>query len=80
VLGRVYGKFRHRREQVVVFIDARKLGRIRGRRRFLQESNAGRGAQAQPRAHARPLVGADAQEDDGEPFDEEMKRLVRRRA
>ena len=103
--------FRDRRGEVL-FIDARKLGRMAdrthreltddeitriagmyhlgavkkpfARRRattttswLLQVRHARRHPQARPRAHARRYVGAEAQEDDGEPFEEKMKRLTR---
>ncbi len=108
------GKFRDRRGQVL-FIDARKLGRMVDRThrelidediariattcrawrlpagkaggekeageyadvtRLLQERAACGGAQARPRAHARPLRRREAQEDDGEPFEEKMQQLT----
>jgi type I restriction enzyme M protein len=101
------GKFRDRRGQVL-FIDARKLGRMvdRTHRELTDEDVAriadiyhgwrgekGAGEYAdvpgfcksapldEVRRHGHVLtpgryVGAEAQEDDGEPFDEKMKRLV----
>jgi type I restriction enzyme M protein len=100
------GKFRDRRGQVL-FIDARKLGRMidRTQRELTEEDiqkiartyHAWRGEKAagvwQPKSgfcHSATLdeirkhgyvltpgryVGAEAVEDDGEPFDEKMKRL-----
>src|SRR5262249_12131380 len=101
------GKFRDRRGQVL-FIDARKLGRMADRtHRELTDEEVARiagtdhawrdekkaGAYAdvpgfcksatleEVRKHGHVLtpgryVGAEAQEDDGEPFAEKMKRLV----
>src|SRR5690606_18821542 len=101
------GKFRDRRGQIL-FIDARKLGRMvdRTRRELTDEDvariadtyHAWRGeaeageyadvpgfcksaALEEVRKHGHVLtpgrfVGAEAVEDDGEPFDEKMKRLV----
>ena len=52
-------------------------GDVRGRARLLQERHARRDPQARPRAHARPLRRRrGAVEDDGEPFEEKMKRLA----
>ncbi len=101
------GKFRDRRGQVL-FIDARKMGRMvdRTHRELTDEDiariantyHAWRGEKGageykdvpgfcksatleEVRKHGHVLtpgryVGAEAQEDDGEPFDEKMKRLV----
>jgi len=101
------GKFRDRRGQLL-FIDARKLGRMvdRTHREFTDEDvkkiadtyHAWRGEKdageyadvpgfcmsatlEDVRKHGHVLtpgryVGAEAQEDDGEPFDEKMKRLA----
>ncbi len=101
------GKFRDRRGQVL-FIDARKLGRMvdRTHRELTDEDvariagtyHAWRGEQAageyadvpgfcksasldEVRKHGHVLtpgryVGAEAQEDDGEPFEEKMRRLT----
>jgi type I restriction enzyme M protein len=101
------GKFRDRRGQVL-FIDARKLGRLvdRTHRELTDEDvariaytyHAWRGEREAAeyadvpgfcksatleavRKHGHVLtpgryVGAEAQEDDGEPFDEKMKRLT----
>jgi type I restriction enzyme M protein len=101
------GKFRDRRGHVL-FIDARKLGRLVDRihRELIDEEiariaatyhawrgekEAGKYADVpgfcksatleEVRKHGHVLtpgryVGAEAQEDDGEPFDEKMKRLV----
>jgi type I restriction enzyme M protein len=103
------GRFRDRRGQVL-FIDARKLGRMvdRTHREFAEEDiariawayHAWRGEKEageyadtpgfckgatleEIRKHGHVLtpgryVGAEAQEDDGEPFEEKMKRLVTR--
>ena len=104
---RAGGRFRHRRGEVL-FIDARKLGRMvdRTHRELTDEDIAriadtyhawrgedGRGEYAdvpgfcksaaldEARKHGHVLtpgryVGAEAQEDDGEPFEDKMKRLV----
>ena len=101
------GKFRGRREEVL-FIDARKLGRMVDRtHRELADEDIARIADTynawcgdhdsvefddipgfcrnatleEVRKHGHVLtpgryVGAEAQEDDGEPLDEKMKRLV----
>jgi len=101
------GKFRDRRSQVL-FVDARKLGRMvdRTHRELAEEDiakiagtyHAWRGEKEageyadtpgfcksamleEIRKHGHVLtpgryVGAEAQEDDGEPFEEKMKRLV----
>jgi type I restriction enzyme M protein len=101
------GKFRDRRDEIL-FIDARKLGRMvdRTHRELADEDiariagtyHAWRGEQEageyadvpgfcksaaleEVRKHGHVLtpgryVGAEAQEDDGEPFEEKMKRLV----
>jgi type I restriction enzyme M protein len=101
------GKFRDRRGHVL-FIDARKLGRMADRTHreltdediariagtyhaWRGEKDAGRyadvpgfcrsGALEEVRKHGHVLtpgryVGAEAQEDDGEPFEEKMKRLT----
>lgn len=101
------GRFRDRRGQVL-FIDARKLGRMADRthreltdediQRIARTYHAWRGekdagtyedvagfaksaAHGEIRTHDYVLtpgryVGAEAQEDDGEPFDEKMKRLA----
>ena len=101
------GKFRDRRGEVL-FIDARKLGRMvdRTHRELTDEDiariadtyHAWRGeedagdyadtpgfcksvALEEVRKHSHVLtpgryVGAEAQEDDGEPFEDKMKRLV----
>jgi type I restriction enzyme M protein len=101
------GKFRDRRGHVL-FIDARKLGRMVDRTHreltdediariantyhaWRGEKDAGEYADVpgfcksatldEVRKHGHVLtpgryVGAEAQEDDGEPFDEKMKRLV----
>ena len=104
---RTGGRFRDRRGEVL-FIDARKLGRMVDRtHRELPDEDIGRiadtyhawrgedgageyadipgfcksAALAEVRKHDHVLtpgryVGAEAQEDDGEPFEEKMKRLV----
>ena len=104
---RAGGKFRHRRGEVL-FIDARKLGRMvdRTHRELTDEDiariagtyHAWRGedgvgeyadvpgfcksaALEEVRKHGHVLtpgryVGAEAQQDDGEPFEDKMKRLV----
>ena len=101
------GKFRDRRGQVL-FIDARKLGRMIDRTHreltdediarvattyhaWRRENEAGKyedvsgfcksATLEEVRKHGHVLtpgryVGAEAQEDDGEPFEEKMKRLV----
>jgi len=101
------GKFRDRRGEIL-FIDARKLGRMVDRthreltdediQRIADTYHAWRGEKEageyadvpgfcksatleEVRKHDHVLtpgryVGAEAQEDDGEPFDEKMKRLV----
>ncbi|HVS09299.1 MAG TPA: class I SAM-dependent DNA methyltransferase [Planctomycetota bacterium] len=101
------GKFRDRRGHVL-FIDARKLGRMADRTHreltdedvariagtyhaWREEQDAGEYADIagfcksttleEVRKHGHVLtpgryVGAEAQEDDGEPFEEKMKRLV----
>jgi type I restriction enzyme M protein len=100
------GRFRDRRGHVL-FIDARKLGRLMDRtHRELTDEEIGRiaatyhawrakkggkyadvpgfcksAAVEEIRKHGHILtpgryVGAEAQEDDGEPFEEKMKRLV----
>ena len=106
---RTGGKFRNRRGEVL-FIDARKLGRMLDRThrvltdrdiaRIAHTYHAWRGedgageyadvpgfcrsaAMDQVRTHGHVLtpgryVGAEAQEDDGEPFEDKMKRLVAR--
>src|SRR5690606_27360585 len=105
--ARTHGKFRDRRGHVL-FIDARKLGRMvdRTHRELADEDiariadtyHAWRGEKEageyadvpgfcksatleEVRKHGHVLtpgryVGAEAQEDDGEPFEEKMKRLV----
>ena len=104
---RTGGRFRDRRGEVL-FIDARKLGRMvdRTHRELTEEDiariadtyHAWRGAEGvgeyadvpgfcksaaleEVRKHGHVLtpgryVGAEAQEDDGEPFEDKMKRLV----
>ncbi len=101
------GKFRDRRGQVL-FIDARKLGRLADRTHreltdediariagtyhtWRGEKQAGEYADVPGFCRSAPLdevrkhghaltpgryVGAEAQEDDGEPFEEKMKRLI----
>ena len=103
------GKFRDRRSEVL-FIDARKMGRMvdRTHRELVDEDiariadtyhawrsgeDAGEYADVPGFCKAAPLeevrkhghvltpgryVGAEAQEDDGEPFEEKMKRLAAR--
>ncbi|OFW16196.1 MAG: hypothetical protein A3H27_15275 [Acidobacteria bacterium RIFCSPLOWO2_02_FULL_59_13] len=105
--GKKNGKFRDRRGQVL-FIDARKLGRMADRTHkeladedvariagtyhaWRGEKSAGEYADVpgfcksvpleEVRKHGHVLtpgryVGAAAQEDDGEPFEEKMKRLA----
>ncbi|MGH8228585.1 MAG: N-6 DNA methylase, partial [Steroidobacteraceae bacterium] len=105
--NRKNGKFRDRRGQVL-FIDARKLGRMVDRThreltdedvaRIVNTYHAWRGEKGvgeyadvagfcksapleEMRKHGHVLtpgryVGAEAQEDDGEPFEEKMKRLT----
>jgi len=107
--GRKNGKFRDRRSQVL-FIDARKMGRMVDRThreltdeeiaRIARTYHAWRGEKSagdykdipgfcksvmleEVRKHGHVLtpgryVGAEAQEDDGEPFEEKMKRLIAR--
>ena len=106
---RTGGKFRNRRGEVL-FVDARKLGRMLDRThrvltdrdiaRIAHTYHAWRGedgageyadvpgfcrsaAMDEVRTHGHVLtpgryVGAEAQEDDGEPFEDKMKRLVAR--
>ena len=45
-------------------------------RRFQKECLAGRDPEARTRADAGRYVGAAPEEDDGEPFDNKMRRLV----
>ena len=68
--------YRPHRRHVPCMAWRRSSGRLRRHCRLLQEHGAGGGAQARPRPHTRPLRRAEAQEDDGEPFEQKMRKLV----